>query len=119
MDMLKAFIAGAAAAVLLAGAEVRTAPYRYEETITGRWTEKEIQTVPPEITEIFEKAITGIVGFNYRAVEVIDTQIVNGTNYRIRAESKAHYADGEKQYAIITIHEDLNGNVSVLDFTLE
>lgn len=103
MDMLKAFIAGAAAAVLLAGAEVRTAPYRYEETITGRWTEKEIQTVPPEITEIFEKAITGIVGFNYR----------------IRAESKAHYADGEKQYAIITIHEDLNGNVSVLDFTLE
>lgn len=102
--------AGAAVIALLAGTAMTT-----ENTQkTGGWSETE-KEISPEMQEMFDEATDELIGVNYEAVELIGTQLVNGTNYMFLAESQVVYPGAEKGTAIVTIHQALDGTVSILN----
>ena len=112
--MKKMIIAAIAAVAMLTGTAAVTAQYEDTKTVGG-WTETEVKEITPEMQEIFDEATGQLIGVDYEAVELLETQIVNGTNYKFLAESRVVYPGAEKKTVIITIYRDLAGNVSVLD----
>ena len=101
--MLKSMIAGAAVIAMLTGAAMNNTA-KTEETVINE-----------DAKAIFDEATEKLIGVNYEAIELIETQLVNGTNYKFRAESQVVYPGAEKKEAIITIHKALDGTVTILD----
>ena len=107
-------IAGAAVIAMLTGAALNNTA-KTEETIVGGWEKTEETVINDDAMAIFDEATEKLIGVNYEAIELIETQLVNGTNYKFRAESQAVYPGAEKKEAIITIHKALDGTVTILD----
>ena len=114
-DIRKMIIAMIAMVALLTIATTPVAARNEKPQTVGGWTETEVKEITPEMQKIFDEATDKLIGVDYKAVELIGTQIVNGTNYKFLAESQVVYPGAEKQTVIITIYKDLDGNVSVLD----
>ena len=109
--MYKSMIAGAAVIALLTGA---AAMNKTADTQTlGGWTAVEETEITTEAQEIFDEATASLIGVDYEAVELIETQIVNGTNYKFRAESRVVRPGAEKKTVIITIHKGMDGTVTL------
>jgi uncharacterized lipoprotein YehR (DUF1307 family) len=85
--------------------------------VTGGWSETEDGAITEDIRDMFDKATESIIGVDYVPVEVIGTQIVNGTNYRILCEAKTVTPTAETRYVIMTIYQKLNGEAEVLEIT--
>ena len=64
-------------------------------------------------TERFKKAMEGLVGANYEPVTVLADQVVSGKNYAYLAVGKTVTADPREFWAVVTVYEDLQGNVSI------
>jgi len=86
-----------------------------EETITGGWQTAEDGAITEELQALFEKAMEGHVGVVYKPVELLETQVVAGTNYRFLCETAAVTPGAETGQAIVTVYEDLNGNAEILE----
>ena len=114
-DIKKMIIAIIAMVALLTIATTAVAARNEKPQTVGGWTEEQVKEITPEMQKIFDEATDKLIGVDYKAVELIGTQIVNGTNYKFLAESQVVYPGAEKQTVIITIYKDLAGNVSVLD----
>ena len=112
--MLKSMIAGAAVIAMLTGAAMNNTA-KTEETIVGGWEKTEETVINDDAKAIFDEATEKLIGVYYEAIELIETQLVNGTNYKFRAESQVVYPGAEKKEAIITIHKALDGTVTILD----
>ena len=111
--MFKSMIAGAAVIALLTGA---AAMNNTADTQTlGGWTAAEETEIAPEVQEIFNEATDQLIGVDYEAVELIETQIVNGTNYKFKAESRGVRPSAEKKTVTVTVHKALDGTVTILD----
>ncbi len=110
--MTKTIIAAAAVIAMMTGKVTLT---QTDITKCGGWTETEVNEITPEMQEIFDEAMDRIIGVDYVPVEMIGTQLVNGTNYMYRCESQTVYPGAEKKEAIVTIHVDLEGHISLLD----
>ncbi|MBR0462536.1 MAG: hypothetical protein IJJ00_07485 [Erysipelotrichaceae bacterium] len=85
------------------------------EPIVGGWSEVEDGTITEELQQKFDKAIEGLTGVGYVPLELLETQIVAGTNYKFLCDATPVYQDAETKKAIVTIYEDLEGNLSILD----
>lgn len=85
----------------------------------GGYTPAEETTITEEMQEIFDEATDKLIGVNYVPVQMIEKQIVNGTNYKFIAESTVVYPGAETKNVIVTIHQDLSGNASVLDIEVQ
>ena len=72
------------------------APKAEEEKIVGGWEEVKDGTITPELQELFNKAMEGFTGVGYTPVELLETQIVSGTNYRFLCDSQVVVPDGKK-----------------------
>ena len=79
------------------------------------WDAVEETEITPEAREIFDEATDKLIGVDYKAIDLIETQIVNGTNYKFRAESRVVRPGAETKTVIITIHKALDGTVTILD----
>ena len=117
--MFKAMIAGAAAIAMLTGTAAMAShhtdaltPVARTETLGG-WTPAET-VITEDMQEIFDEATDKLIGVDYEAVELMERQIVNGTNYKFKAEKQIVYPGAEKEEVIVTVHMDLDGTVSVL-----
>jgi hypothetical protein len=110
--MLKAMVAGAAVIAMLTGTAM--ANHNTDTQTLGGYTKEETTEISEEMIEIFDEATDKLIGVNYEAVEFIGRQIVNGTNYKFRAEKQVVYPGAEKEEVIITVHQALDGTISVL-----
>jgi hypothetical protein len=88
-----------------------------ETAVTGGWEAVEDGTVTDELQVLFDKAMEKMVGVDYTPIELLETQVVAGTNYKFLCESRVVAPDAETKQAIVTIYEDLDGNVSVTDIS--
>ena len=111
--MFKTMIAGAAVIALLAGAAAMNTTA--DTKTLGGWTAAEETEISAEAQEIFDEATDQLIGVDYEAVELIETQIVNGTNYKFRAESRVVRPGAEKKTVTVTIHQALDGTVTILE----
>ena len=64
---------------------------------------------------IFDKAMEGLLGVNYEPVAVIATQLVSGTNRAYLARGTVVYPDASPTWYVISIYENLQGEVELLD----
>ena len=115
--MMKAMIAGAAALAMLTGAVMNTETENKE--MLGEWTESDEPEMTEELKEIFEIATEDLIGVKYEVIELLETQIVSGTNYKFLAEKQVVYPGSEKETVIVTVYKDLMGRVSILDIESE
>lgn len=86
-----------------------------EGALLGGWQAAEDGTITEELQEIFDKAAEGLVGVSYTPIELLETQIVAGTNYRFLCESRVVAPNAETKQVIVTVYRDLNGNASITD----
>ena len=90
-----------------------------ESAAVGGWEEVQDGTITEDLQELFDKAMEGLVGVDYSPIELLEKQIVSGTNYRFLCESRVVYPGAAVRKAVVTIYEDLEGNVSILDIEAE
>ncbi len=93
-----------------------------EETmhIDGGWEASENYKLDDEAKAAFEKATKDLLGVDYEAIALLGKQVVAGTNYSILVRKTVVVPDAEPTYSVITIYEDLDGNISLGDMeTLE
>ena len=86
-----------------------------EEQVAGGWTKVEDGTMTPELQEIFDKAIEGLVGVNYEAVELVETQVVAGTNYKFLAKGTTVTMPPMEGTYYVTVYKNLDGGVELLN----
>ena len=120
--MKNMFAVSASAILMFAGActntpekeEVKAEPAE-TAAAAGAWTPAEDGTITDELMEIFDKAMDEMIGVSYTPVELLETQLVSGMNYRFLCDAVTVVPGAETRQAIITIYRDLNGNCSILD----
>ncbi len=76
------------------------APTDSENPIAGGYTEPETPEVTPEAQ---------------KALALLGTQIVSGTNYMLLCKITPVTANPQPHYSIVTVYEDLEGNASISD----
>ena len=86
-----------------------------EEQVAGGWTKVEDGTMTPELQDIFDKAIEGLVGVNYEAVELVETQVVAGTNYKFLAKGTTVTMPPMEGTYYVTVYKNLDGGVELLN----
>ena len=85
------------------------------EEILGGWSDVEDGTITEELQQKFDKAMEGLTGVGYVPLELLETQIVSGTNYKFLCDATTVSQTPETKKVIVTIYEDLQGNLSILD----
>lgn len=86
-----------------------------QEEILGGYVEVEDGTLTDELNDIFDTALEGLIGANYKAVKLISTQVVSGTNYKFLAEGTKTTNPITSGTYYVTIYQDLQGNVELLN----
>ncbi len=66
-----------------------------------------------DIQAKFEKANEGLVGAAIEPIAYLGSQVVAGTNYMVLCKSTPAYPDAIPEYELITVYEDLAGNISL------
>ena len=86
-----------------------------EPEIVGGYVDVEDGTLTDELKDIFAKALESLLGAKYEPVELVATQVVAGTNYKFLANGTKTTNPITKGTYYVTVYEDLQGNVSLLD----
>ncbi|MFC5874340.1 hypothetical protein ACFP3I_17340 [Chryseobacterium arachidis] len=82
-----------------------------QELVVGGWTK--YHTLTPEDQKVFNEAMQGLVGVNYKPQEV-STQLVNGTNYRFKCLASLPGGSQVVWEAIVEIYAPINGNPHIV-----
>lgn len=90
---------------------------RVQEQMEGTWTKAEDGAITDELQELFDKAMDGLEGVSYTPVELLETQVVSGMNYKFLCDSQVTVPNAEVKQAVVTIYESLDGKVEILDIT--
>ena len=64
----------------------------------------------------FDAATTALEGVDYKALAVLGTQVVAGTNYRILAYAKVVSPEAQGYFTILTVNQPLEGDASIIEF---
>ena len=83
------------------------------ETVDGGWAlfDKYNVVLNEKEKEVFEKATADMLSVSYEPIRIIATQVVNGTNYAYLVAQSKVTANPVKEFYIVKIYEDLDGNV--------
>ena len=82
-----------------------------EEPMAGGLTKPETPDLTESALNAFNKAVTDL-SQNYTPLALLSTQVVAGTNYKIFCSQAVV---GKTDYYVLTIYEDLKGNVKITD----
>lgn len=86
-----------------------------ENTMDGAWEKAEDGTITDELQEMFDKAMEKQVGVDYKPIELLETQVVAGMNYKFLCTGKAVAPDAEEKQFVVTIYKDTEGSLEILD----
>ena len=127
MNKIKSLVAGVAAA-MLAIVLIACGGQKQETTdtptgqpeggaITGGWTipEEYGTTFTDDELAIFDSAMGGLVGVDYKPVTVIATQVVAGTNRAYLCRGTLVTPEGGECWYVVTIYTNLEGKSEILD----
>ena len=127
MNKIKSLVAGMAAAVLAIvliacggqKQETTDTPTGQPEggAITGGWTipEEYGTTFTDDELAIFDSAMGGLVGVDYKPVTVIATQVEAGTNRAYLCRGTLVTPEGGECWYVVTIYTNLEGKSEILD----
>ena len=81
----------------------------------GGWKATETPAVTEEAQAALDKAVESLVGAEYKAVALLATQLVSGTNYEMLCEVTAVAPGAEAHYAIVHVYQALDGSAKITD----
>ncbi len=84
--------------------------------LSGGWAAADDPTVTQERSELFEKALGGMVGVDYTPVAYLGSQVVAGTNHCFLCLSRVVIPDAIPKYVLVFIYEDLQGKTEIMNF---
>jgi len=87
-----------------------------EGMLSGGWAAADDPTVTQERSELFEKALGGMVGVDYTPVAYLGSQVVAGTNHCFLCLSRVVIPDAIPKYVLVFIYEDLQGKTEIMNF---
>ena len=87
-----------------------------EGMLSGGWAAADDPTVTQERSELFEKALGGMVGVDYTPVAYLGSQVVAGTNHCFLCLSRVVIPDAIPKYVLVFIYEDLQGKAEIMNF---
>ena len=81
------------------------------------WQKATDGTITEELQIMFDEACEGLIGVRYIPEELLETQTAAGMNYRFLCEKQniGMILDASKQYAIVTVYVDPDGNAEIVD----
>ena len=85
------------------------------ENNVGAWIDTTPGFVPDEAQAVFDKAMENLDGASYEMMGYMGSQLVAGKNYRFLCKQTLVTAEPVTKYVIITLYEDLEGNVTLTD----
>lgn len=91
----------------------------YTEYLDGGWEVSSgfiSMSRNPEAKAAFKKATAELDGVSYKAIAVLGTQVVAGTNYAILCKATPIYPDATPEINVMYIYEDLEGNAEITGF---
>ncbi|MGN1339630.1 MAG: hypothetical protein ACI4WS_05015 [Oscillospiraceae bacterium] len=91
----------------------------YVEVLSGGWEVSGGYTAMsknPEANAAFKKVTAELDGVSYKAIAVLGTQVVAGTNYAILCKATPIYPDATPEVKLMYIYEDLAGNAEITGF---
>ena len=83
--------------------------------MVGGWTRAESPVITDELREIFDKAFGDLLGAEHVPVAYLASQLVSGTNHLFLVRTTPVVQDPVEVYNLVTIYQDLEGNVEILD----
>ena len=83
--------------------------------MTGAWQLKEDMTVTDEVKELLGKATADLDGAAYEPVAYVASQVVSGRNHLLLCTITPVIPDGQARYALVTLYQDLQGNVTITE----
>ena len=83
--------------------------------LDGGWERTASPVLTDEMKELFNKAMEGLTGADYEPVAYIASQTVSGKNHLFIARTSPVVPDPQETYALVTIYEDTEGNLEILD----
>lgn len=110
-----AVITAAALALCVTGCGKKDQLGSSEKPIVGGWTLTGSPVVTPEVQALMDKALEGFTGAMYKPVAYVATQVVAGTNHLLLCTVTPVATDAQGSYALVTLYEDLDGNVTISD----
>lgn len=85
------------------------------EAMVGGWERPASPVVTEEQKALLERANEVLAGAQYEALACLGTQVVAGTNHRLLCSVTPTVPDAVSTYAIVTLYEDLEGNVELTE----
>ena len=88
-------------------------------TLLGGWTANKSYvslSKNPAAKSAFKKATKNLVGVTYKAIAVLGTQVVSGTNYAILCKTAVVRPGAEPEMKIMYVYEDLSGNCKITGY---
>ena len=86
-----------------------------QEEIVGGFVDVEDRTLTDELKQIFNKALEGYVGMSLQPVELYQTQVVAGTNYKFVCSGTKTTNPPITGTYFVTVYQDLEGNCSITE----
>jgi hypothetical protein len=86
-----------------------------EGPLAGGWTAANDPTVTQERSDLFDKALDGMVGVDYTPVAYLGSQVVAGTNHYFLCLSRVVIPDAIPKYVLVFIYEDLQGSAKIMN----
>ena len=105
--------------------ETAAEPYNEDEPVDGASTQSDSPEVTDKAKEALTKACSTLAGMTYEPVALLETQVVNGFNYKIfckAAPSVSGTGSDDSYYTILTVYANSNGEAEITntsDFTEE
>lgn len=90
----------------------------FADVMVGGYSLPDSPVITEDIRKICDKAFEELEGVRYTPIALLGTQVVAGTNYQVLCAAEVAVPDAETEYAVVTIYEDLEGNVEVTDIEM-
>ncbi len=100
-------------AILLAAMMLFAVTCCCAEPLMGGWSVAEDNGITEENKAVFDKALDGLVGVNYKPIAYLGSQVVAGRNHCFLATATVVYPNAVPTLVMVFIYEDLQGNATV------
>ncbi len=100
-------------AILLAAMMLFAVTCCCAEPVLGGWSVAENTGITEENQAVFDKAMEGLVGVNYKHIAYLGSQVVAGTNHCFLATATVVYPNAVPTLVLVYIYEDLQGNATI------
>ena len=85
--------------------------------LLGGWKAAEDFTLTEDKLALFEKGTEKLVGVKYTPVAYLGSQVVAGTNHCFLSQAVVVVPDESPSYVLMTLYENLQGDVTLLSIT--